>query len=192
MQVKEVLAELAMVESEIARLEIQITQLQKDLKTEQQQTTKSKQWSSEQPQTNNNNPNNKPPLHWNPISKATFDTKALHFISKAIKGDYVLNHFKLDNAKNSELDPRDTNDTHHLLHEVKLHERVSRKSGLLVASSPLRDPRHPSPKVHHISFYLIRSFKFAIIPFILWSFFYRSFFLFVLYIYEIFVLMNQS
>ncbi|XP_038894153.1 uncharacterized protein LOC120082868 [Benincasa hispida] len=143
-KVKEVLAELAMVESEIARLEIQITQLQKDLKTEQQHTTtKSKQWSCEQPQTNNNN---KPPMGWNPISRATFDTKALHFISKAIKGDYALNHFKLDNAKNSESGPTDTKDNHHLLPEVKLHERVSRKSGLLVASSPLRDPRHPSPK----------------------------------------------
>uniref|UniRef100_A0A0A0LSP4 DUF547 domain-containing protein n=1 Tax=Cucumis sativus TaxID=3659 RepID=A0A0A0LSP4_CUCSA len=145
-KVKEMLAELAMVESEIARLEIQITQLQKDLKFEQQQTTKSKQWSSEQqPQTNNN----KPPLNWNPISKTTFDTKALHFISKAIKGDYApLNHhFKLDTSKNNELDPRDAKDSHHPLHEVKLHERsVSRKSGLLVASSPLRDPRHPSPK----------------------------------------------
>ncbi|KAL0533994.1 hypothetical protein IC582_028271 [Cucumis melo] len=145
-KVKEMLAELAMVESEIARLEIQITQLRKDLKIEQQHTTKSKQWSSEQqPQTNNNN---KPPLNWNPISKTTFDTKALHFISKAIKGDYALNHhFKLDNSKNNELDPRDAKDSHHPLHEVKLHERsVSRKSGLLVASSPLRDPRHPSPK----------------------------------------------
>lgn len=186
MQVKEMLAELAMVESEIARLEIQITQLQKDLKFEQQQTTKSKQWSSEQqPQTNNN----KPPLNWNPISKTTFDTKALHFISKAIKGDYApLNHhFKLDTSKNNELDPRDAKDSHHPLHEVKLHERsVSRKSGLLVASSPLRDPRHPSPKVHiafRLSFLFDSFFQVLHITHSLLWFFRLSFSLFILYIF---------
>lgn len=186
MQVKEMLAELAMVESEIARLEIQITQLRKDLKIEQQHTTKSKQWSSEQqPQTNNNN---KPPLNWNPISKTTFDTKALHFISKAIKGDYALNHhFKLDNSKNNELDPRDAKDSHHPLHEVKLHERsVSRKSGLLVASSPLRDPRHPSPKVYTLHFVLFDSVfqVLHIIHFLLWLF-HLSFPLFISSIFEI-------
>uniref|UniRef100_A0A6J1DF87 Uncharacterized protein LOC111020513 n=1 Tax=Momordica charantia TaxID=3673 RepID=A0A6J1DF87_MOMCH len=69
--------------------------------------------------------------------KATsFDTKALHFISKAIKGDY----YALNN----------NNAQHHITHPQPLHQvqerLVSRKSGLLVASSPLRDPRHPSPK----------------------------------------------
>lgn len=147
-----------MVESEIARLEIQITQIQKDLKIEQQhQTTKSKQWSSVEqqqpppPQTNNKSS----PL---PISKPSFDTKALHFISKAIKGDYALNHFRLldHNAKHDHKDhPRDhnkeTTTTPPLFDDqVKVHDQtkvVPKKSGLLVASSPLRDPRHPSPNV---------------------------------------------
>ncbi|XP_022948353.1 uncharacterized protein LOC111452055 isoform X1 [Cucurbita moschata] len=141
-KVKELLAELAMVESEIGRLEIQITELQKDLKSEKQRATRSKPWSSEQPAQANNAPY-KPPLNWNPISKPTFDTKGLHFISKAIKGDYALNPFRLD-AKNEDL--RDKKSTHLPFEELKLQERVPRKSGLLVPPSPLREPQHPSPK----------------------------------------------
>ncbi|KAG8644627.1 hypothetical protein MANES_11G148700v8 [Manihot esculenta] len=149
---KELLAELAMVESEIIRLESQISQLQKGLKREQEiaKETKPKQW---QPGSSVNNLQNHlwsstmpSPLNRSIIQeKMAFETKALHFISKAIKGDYNLNDFTVsDKMGSSRLFP-DLKE-YQFNEEVKFQERLPRKSGMLKSPSPLRDPRHPSPK----------------------------------------------
>ncbi|KAB2606682.1 hypothetical protein D8674_006399 [Pyrus ussuriensis x Pyrus communis] len=91
-KMKELLAELAMVEGEIGRLEGQISQLQLGLKHEQEATKESKlsnQWHTETY-----------PIHRSVNNESQrmgyHETKALHFISKAIKGDYDhLNDLKL-------------------------------------------------------------------------------------------------
>ncbi|XP_057782502.1 uncharacterized protein LOC131000545 isoform X1 [Salvia miltiorrhiza] len=111
-KMKEILAELAMVENEITRLESQINQLRHQVKREKEgnMERKYKEWSL-------------PPRRLNDEKeKVAFETKALHFISKAIKGDYHL-----------------TNNSNH-----------SKRSALLKppSPSPLRDTtsyRHPTP-----------------------------------------------
>ncbi|KAK5830745.1 uncharacterized protein LOC108484346 isoform X2 [Gossypium arboreum] len=145
---KELLAELAMVEGEIARLESQISQLQLDLKQEKE-ATQAKQWQpgslmsylQDHPSTTSN-PN---PIKQGGQEKVVFETKALHFISKAIKGDYTLSDFSLNERMDSRL--LSEQKENQFQGEVKFQERVPRKSSLLKAASPLRDPRHPSPKL---------------------------------------------
>ncbi|KAK8550907.1 hypothetical protein V6N12_039588 [Hibiscus sabdariffa] len=148
---KELLAELAMVEGEIARLETQISQLQLSLKQEKEVTkeTKSKQW---QPgslmsylQGHPSSTPNPSPIKQGGQEKVVFETKALHFISKAIKGDYTLSDFSLNERMDSRL--LSDHKENQFQGEVKFQERVSRKSSLLKPASPLRDPRHPSPKI---------------------------------------------
>ncbi|XP_020532512.1 uncharacterized protein LOC105628059 isoform X2 [Jatropha curcas] len=161
---KELLAELAMVESEIIRLESQISQLQLGLKREQEITkeTKPQQWQ----QAGSNYISNfqshlwmPSPLHSGGVGvhqeKMAFETKALHFISKAIKGDYNLNDFTFNEKMGSSRifpDQKENN----FYEESKFQDRVPRKSGLLKSPSPLRDPRHPSPKQRerHVEFSL--------------------------------------
>ncbi|KAB2028589.1 hypothetical protein ES319_D05G107200v1 [Gossypium barbadense] len=145
---KELLAELAMVEGEIARLESQISQLRLDLKQEKE-ATKAKQWQpgslmsylQGHPSTTSN-PN---PIKQGGQEKVVFETKALHFISKAIKGDYTLSDFSLNERMDSRL--LSEQKENQFQGEVKFQERVPRKSSLLKAASPLRDLRHPSPKL---------------------------------------------
>ncbi|XP_039052469.1 uncharacterized protein LOC120194149 isoform X2 [Hibiscus syriacus] len=142
---KELLAELAIVEGEIARLEAQISQLQLCLKQEKEVTkeARSKQW---QPGSLMSYLHGNPsPINQGVQEKVVFDTKALHFISKAIKGDYTLSDFSLNERMDSRLlsDQKENQ----FQGEVKFQDRVPRKSSLLKAASPLRDPRHPSPKI---------------------------------------------
>lgn len=157
MQVKELLAELAMVQGEIKRLEGQISHLQLGLKNEQEITkeTKSKQW---QPASLSNLQGHStymanissPLINKVGNEKVAFETKALHFISKAIKGDYNLSDFsvneqKMRNSKVVFVDQKENQFQQQ--QEVKFQDRVPRKSGMIKPASPLRDPRHPTPKV---------------------------------------------
>ncbi|KAK1586909.1 hypothetical protein Q3G72_007432 [Acer saccharum] len=161
---KELLAELAMVEGEIARLEGQISQLQLGLKHEQDVTkeTKSKQWQTGNLMSNlNQGQSMKTPTMINNYSnllnkggnnneKMAFETKALHFISKAIKGDYNLSDFSTGNDQkigNTTIFA-DQKENHFHQEEIKFQDfKVPRRSGMLIKSpSPLRDPRQPSPK----------------------------------------------
>lgn len=152
MQMKELLAELAMVEGEITRLESQISQLQVGLKHEQKATreSKSRQWQS---QGTPYNPVSRSSVHFtfpSPMNnvvheRMTFETKALHFISKAIKGDYTLSDFSLDEKKGNLRGSGDQKENY--FNEEKLQDKVPKKSGILKSASPLRDPRNPSPKV---------------------------------------------
>jgi hypothetical protein len=155
---RELLGELAMVEGEIARLESQISTLQAGLKHEQEITkdSKSKTWNQGNLINNSNYSHITPSTITNPSlvqrsssnihERMAFETKALHFISKAIKGDYNLNDFSLNEKtgipKNS-VEQKENN----FQEDVKIHERVTRKNGAVKPPSPMRDPRHPSPKV---------------------------------------------
>ncbi|XWS71845.1 hypothetical protein CRYUN_Cryun03dG0172600 [Craigia yunnanensis] len=150
-KMKELLAELAMVEGEITRLESQISQLQLSLKQEQEVTkeTKSKQWQPVSLMSNlqglPSSTSNQNPIKQGGQEKMAFETKALHFISKAIKGDYTLSDFSLNERMGNSRILSDQKENQYQ-GEVKFQERIPRKSGLLKAPSPLRDPRHPSPK----------------------------------------------
>ncbi|XP_059291795.1 uncharacterized protein LOC132045256 [Lycium ferocissimum] len=164
-KMKELLAELSMVESEIAKLEGQISQIQCDVNKEKEmnntdQANKSKQGLNNkmkiQWQQQNNVSSSLPP---NPNKfkglndqKVPFETKALHFISKAIKGDYGLNDFRINNEKliqpmkssNVIADQEDENQFHQQVRTFG--ERISRKSGMIKTPSPLREPRNPTPR----------------------------------------------
>ncbi|XP_057484105.1 uncharacterized protein LOC130770627 isoform X1 [Actinidia eriantha] len=149
---KELLAELAMVEDEIARLEGQIGQLQTDLNREKEVT---KEYSFKQfPHMTLNSPHGFSPLSPNLVSnkggseRMPFETKALHFISKAIKGDYNLNDFSVNNEKVRNLRAFSDHKENSFRDEggIGFQEKVSRKSGMLKPSSPLREPRYPTPK----------------------------------------------
>lgn len=153
MQMRELLAELVMVESEIAKLESQISQLQAGLKHEQEiaKESKSKTWNQGSLISNSSNYNHlSTSTVINPSSvqrsssniheRMAFETKALHFISKAIKGDYNLNDFGLN--EKTEFSKNSVEQE-----EVKFHERLIRKNAAAKPPSPMRDPRHPSPKV---------------------------------------------
>ncbi|GAB4850722.1 hypothetical protein Ancab_030022 [Ancistrocladus abbreviatus] len=169
-KVKELLAELAMVEDEIYRLESQIQDLQKDVKREQDATkdTKSRQLTinqrnggdvmSHQYQPPRHPPSSllsSPLIALNSINiknnsnnngeKIGFDTKALHFINKAINGDYNLS---LKTGFTDHHDHRHQRlPENHLQKEAGLHDRLIKRSGMLRPSaSPLRDFRHPTPK----------------------------------------------
>ncbi|KAK6776625.1 hypothetical protein RDI58_027626 [Solanum bulbocastanum] len=167
-KMKELLEELAMVENEIAKLEGQINKIQCDVNKEKEinniehQANKSKQGLNNkmkiQSQQQNNissyslppNPNKFKGLN---DQKVPFETKALHFISKAIKGDYGLNDFRINNEKLLQpinksskviVDQEDENQFHQQVRTFG--ERISRKSGMIKTPSPLREPRNPTPR----------------------------------------------
>lgn len=135
-----------MVEGEIARLERHIRELQSGLKQEKEDARNCKNIQG-QFQTSINGSTRMLPSHTNATPSRTgtstaerlsFETKALHFISKAIKGDYNL-------GSSRELSELKEN----CLHEgVRFLEKIPRRSGLLKPPpSPLRDMRHPTPRV---------------------------------------------
>ncbi|KAH7561006.1 hypothetical protein JRO89_XS10G0157800 [Xanthoceras sorbifolium] len=161
-QVKELLAELAMVEGEITRLEGQISQLQLGLKNEQEVTkeTKSKQWQvGNLSNLNQGHPTSTMITNPNLIvnragnEKMAFETKALHFISKAIKGDYNLSATSTtvmnERIGNSAAFADQKENQFHHDQDIKFQDfKVPRRSssGILKPPSPFRDPRQPSPK----------------------------------------------
>ncbi|XP_057948926.1 uncharacterized protein LOC131144353 isoform X2 [Malania oleifera] len=156
-KMKELLEELAMVEEEIAQLEGQISHLQDDLKQEQEvittESSKSKQWKHDflsSPRGSFSVPPNPPSTPVKGVvvqERMEFDqTKALHFISKAIRGDYHLNDFSI-NEKMKHWRAFPHNEENHFQEEAGFSEKIPRKSVLLKpAASPLRDPRHPTPR----------------------------------------------
>ncbi|GLU11844.1 hypothetical protein SLE2022_285640 [Rubroshorea leprosula] len=130
-----------MVDGEIARLESQIRQLQETVKHEQDAKSKQQQPAIPSnpipglpPPTPLQNPMNKPGGQ----EKMAFETMALHFINKGIKGDYAPSDLRSTvNEK----------ENYQFQEETKFQERVPRKSRLLKPQSPLRDLRLPSPKI---------------------------------------------
>ncbi|PKI64404.1 hypothetical protein CRG98_015189 [Punica granatum] len=154
-KMKELLAELAMVEEEIARLESQISQLQTTLEHEQE-SRKDNSRLVQKPRILKRIPEDvvysaRPsPLNRHVPERMGFETKALHFISKAIKGDYNLKDFRLmDKSGNPRWLFSDQKENQ-LIEEAKITpEKFSTRSGSTLRasySSPLRDLRHPTPK----------------------------------------------
>ncbi|XP_028798061.1 uncharacterized protein LOC114753547 isoform X1 [Neltuma alba] len=154
---KELLTELVVVEGEIARLESQIRQLQAGLRLEQEvnKESKPKYWNqdklnnSEGPLSTAPIPIPMPsPVHRSVHEKMAFETKALHFISKAIKGDYHLNDFAI-NDKSGSLKSSVEQKENNFHEDMKFQDRHPKKGGATLKpnSSPFRDPRHPSPKL---------------------------------------------
>ncbi|KAJ8423259.1 hypothetical protein Cgig2_003071 [Carnegiea gigantea] len=153
-KLKELLTELLMVEDEIVRLEGQIEHLQKDVMIEQEATkleSKAKHLQNNQSYSiNNNNSNNNKMLQAAGTNdgpqRIGYETKALHFIRKAIHGDHSLTDFTI----NGKLGDRATGSSSpyaQFSKESGVQERQIKGSGMLKpTSSPLRDFRHPTPK----------------------------------------------
>ncbi|CAA2953645.1 Hypothetical predicted protein [Olea europaea subsp. europaea] len=138
-KMKELLTELDMVENEIVRLESQISLLQSEVKNEKE--LNSMQWQlRENPKDNNGNKSRR-----RSNEKTMFEAKGLHFISKAIKGDYNLSDFrKNEKGKNPKgLSDHKENNFHD---EIGIPcDKVSKRSGMLKPASPFRNIRHPTP-----------------------------------------------
>ncbi|OVA18038.1 protein of unknown function DUF547 [Macleaya cordata] len=157
-QMKELLTELATVEDEIARLEGEVRNLQRGLNHELEisKEFKSKQWQHGNNLMSNQNFNfSVPPQNPEPTTttkwvyeRMPFEAKSLHFISKAIKGDYKISDFTRKERMGNSAATTDQKENY-ALEEVGLfpQEKVSRKSGIQKpASSPLRPPRHQTSK----------------------------------------------
>ncbi|XP_019448789.1 PREDICTED: uncharacterized protein LOC109351686 isoform X2 [Lupinus angustifolius] len=153
-KMRELLSELVVVEDEIARLESQINQLQAGLKHEQKvnKESKSKAWNQGDLSYSNNHLStatipSPSPIHRNAHEKMAFETKALHFISKAIKGDYNLNEFSMNNKTGFLTNSAEQKEDNFNFQDVKFQERLKRKNGIMKPLSPMCDPRNPSPKL---------------------------------------------
>ncbi|KAL3530542.1 hypothetical protein ACH5RR_009864 [Cinchona calisaya] len=152
-KMKELLAELAMVENEITRLESQISQLQADMRVEKEAAmeSKSKQLKQQPSSSLINNPQHGfeflPPLPKEKKEKVAFETKALHFISKAIKGDYNLSDFSIsEKAFNSRIISSDQKENQFQEEVEGFRNKGIKKSGMLKPSSPFREPRNSTPR----------------------------------------------
>ncbi|XP_051153039.1 uncharacterized protein LOC127266723 [Andrographis paniculata] len=148
-KMKEILAELSIVESEITHLESQIKHLQAQVKHEKEVNieTKYKQWG--RGNLNKIRQHESSPLPPNPniISKRAnekiaFDTKAMHFINKAIKGDYNLSDFSVNEKVMNSKGFSSQKENKFQYDGGIYNEKISRKSGILKPPSPLREPRH--------------------------------------------------
>lgn len=74
---------------------------------------------------------------------ATFGTKTLHFINKAIKGDYATESFRKSNEKVGTIEKENHRSVQH---ESKLQENMKmKKIRTMKSPSPLREPRYSSP-----------------------------------------------
>ncbi|KAI3748229.1 hypothetical protein L6452_11178 [Arctium lappa] len=148
-KMKELLTELAMVENEITRLESQINHLQTDLDKEKEATRE--QYNPKQGQFRQI-PNGSLASATTPLmlpktrgygDKLSFETKALHFISKAIKGDYSLRDFNLhEKSRTKNVSFFDQKENHENDEELGVRSRTPRKTGILKPPSPARDTRH--------------------------------------------------
>ncbi|KNA20495.1 hypothetical protein SOVF_051940 isoform D [Spinacia oleracea] len=150
-RMKELLSELVIVEDEIVGLETQIEHLRKDVKTEQQASkqVKSTQLRSNtsmakynQQRGNNNNIDQQ---------RVGYETRALHFISKAINGDYSLNDFTIN--ENDIGSPIGGGNLSPYIQPSAAKQnglqdhRMSKRNGVLnkPSASPLRSFRDPTP-----------------------------------------------
>ncbi|KAK9078521.1 hypothetical protein SSX86_002578 [Deinandra increscens subsp. villosa] len=163
-KMKELLTELAMVENEITRLESQITHLQTDLDKEKEATRESRMKSRQFrqiPEGSNLAPMTPSllPKNRGQGDKLSFETKALHFISKAIKGDYSLRDSNLhEKSKTKSVSFFEQKENRENSGELGVRDRTPRRTGILKppSPSPARDTRHViTPKrernVAHVS-----------------------------------------
>ncbi|XP_071707752.1 uncharacterized protein [Rutidosis leptorrhynchoides] len=146
-KMKELLTELSMVENEITRLESQISQLQTDLDNEKEATRVSKMKhehfnGSLAPTTPLLLPKNR-----GYGDKLSFETKALHFISKAIKGDYSLRDFNTnEKSRTKNVSFSDLKENQENNEGIGVRDRTPKRTGILKPPSPARDTRRLTPK----------------------------------------------
>ncbi|GJT14636.1 putative ternary complex factor MIP1 [Tanacetum coccineum] len=149
-KMKELLTELAMVENEITRLESQISHLQTDLDKEKEATKESKTKQGQFCLIPNASLAPTTPL-LSPKTrgygdKLSFETKALHFISKAIKGDYSLRDFNShDKTKTKTVSFSEQKENYANDEDFGARSRTPRRTGILKPPSPARE-RHVTPK----------------------------------------------
>ncbi|XP_073157802.1 uncharacterized protein [Henckelia pumila] len=158
LKMKELLAELAMVENEITRLEDQIDQLQDEVKQAKKFNLEPKLNELERGILKNLHESLPVPQDSDVVrgcnKKVTFDTKALHFISKAIKGDYdhkrsdfgIFDDKKSMNSKGF-IGSKDNNINLNNggIFQGKEPKRSS-TVGSIKSPSPLKEPRNPTPR----------------------------------------------
>ncbi|KMT02309.1 hypothetical protein BVRB_9g205330 [Beta vulgaris subsp. vulgaris] len=147
-RMKDLLSELVIVEDEIVGLETQIDQLRQDVRNEKEASKELKAKQSSQLR-NNTSMTRLNHQQQNNDHKMGFETRALHFISKAING-YSLTDFTI-NEKNVEsrtiggggnLSPY----IQHAKQSGVQDQRSIKRSGILKPSaSPLRTFRDPTP-----------------------------------------------
>lgn len=147
---KDLLSELVIVEDEIVGLETQIDQLRQDVRNEKEASKELKAKQSSQLRNNTSSMTRLNHQQQNNDQKMGFETRALHFISKAING-YSLTDFTI-NEKNVEsrtavggggnLSPY----IQHAKQSGVQDQRSIKRSGILKPSaSPLRTFRDPTP-----------------------------------------------
>ncbi|XP_073286665.1 uncharacterized protein [Primulina huaijiensis] len=156
LKMKELLAELAMVENEITRLESQINQLQDEVKHERKLNLESK--FKNEPGRGILKSFHEPlpvPQDSDVVQgcnkKVTFDTKALHFISKAIKGDYHnMSDFGIFDDKKSMNSKGFISSKDNILNNGAGNFQGKEPKRSTVGSnkfpSPLKEPRNPTPR----------------------------------------------
>ncbi|KAJ0841356.1 putative ternary complex factor MIP1, leucine-zipper [Helianthus annuus] len=147
-KMKELLTELAMVENEITRLENQICNLQTDLNKEKEATRESKMKQQQIREIRDD-----PLVTETPLlllesrgygDKLLCDTKAMHFISKAIKGDYSLRDFNShERSRTRNVCLVDQKENQVNGEEFGVRDRATRRTGILKPPSPAR---HVTPK----------------------------------------------
>ncbi|XP_058083723.1 uncharacterized protein LOC131231517 [Magnolia sinica] len=152
-KMKELLAELAMVEEEITRLEREISNLQQILTHDQKflNGSKSKQWPHEslsflEPLDRSMTPHPRATIKpkWT-HERLPSEARALFFINQAIKGDYISSRFARDNEKiENSIGAVDHKEGQR---DVRSREKLSRKSGIIEKPSMQKiPPRHSTGK----------------------------------------------
>ncbi|XP_008800047.2 uncharacterized protein LOC103714542 isoform X2 [Phoenix dactylifera] len=150
---KELLAELVMVEEEIARLEDEISRIQQGLNNEQEARIKETSISNHCKQINDStvSPLDHPPTAPSQApgtkvmqEKVAMETKPMFFINQAIKGNYLIHGFTNDGDIRSIVKTIGRRENQRV---VELKERVSMKSGMIEkASMPKLPPRPPTTR----------------------------------------------
>ncbi|KAG1354940.1 hypothetical protein COCNU_07G010520 [Cocos nucifera] len=150
---KELLAELVMVEEEIARLEDEISRIQQGLNSEQEAQIKETSISNPYKQINDStvSPLDHPPTTPSRApstkviqEKVAMETKPMFFINQAIKGDFLIHGFTNEGDIRSIVRTIGRKENQRV---VELKERVSMKSGMIEKASMHKlPPRHPTSR----------------------------------------------
>ncbi|KAK9168730.1 hypothetical protein Syun_000870 [Stephania yunnanensis] len=147
-KMKELIAELVVVEDEIVHLEEEIRRLKSSLSQEQDMSKDSMSKKCRDEIVRDSNfefivPSNLTPMSKGLHERITFDIKSLYFISKAIKGDYTQNGFnsieKKENSKRTSTYKKKNS-------SPDVQEKELKKSGMAKPEPPQLLPRNSANK----------------------------------------------
>ncbi|KAK9158476.1 hypothetical protein Scep_005050 [Stephania cephalantha] len=147
-KMKELIAELVVVEDEIVHLEDEIRRLKSSLSQEQDMSKDSMSKKCRDEIVRDSNfefivPSNLTPMSKGLHERITFDIKALYFISKAIKGDYTQNGFNsIEKKENS----KRTSTYKKKYSSPDVQEKELKKSGMAKPEPPQLLPRNSANK----------------------------------------------